>query len=238
MDLKLEKKLLKRFPVIYQQYYDDAQSTCLCWGMTHDNGWFKILWDLSLAIEKELNYSWFQKHKFLFKKRLSRQWNKWLDKLSPVYEDDFVVRFFKKCSPISFEGQEEIESLRLQMLLKDPMDISFQKKLRLLGLKMLYWYPYTGFAATQVKEKFGILRFYTTACTEPIYKLIQEAEHISSITCEVCGKPGTLRIDGWYKTRCDHCQEEYDYKNGTLNGIKRAKRAIKKQINTKKKTIQ
>lgn len=47
------------------------------------------------------------------------------------------------------------------------------------------------FVATQVKEKFGGLRFYTSACPEEyfdfIYGLIHEAESKSYETCENCG---------------------------------------------------
>ena len=41
--------------------------------------------------------------------------------------------------------------------------------------------------ATQVKEKFGGLRFYTNYGNEEINKVIREAESASLKTCEVCG---------------------------------------------------
>lgn len=57
--------------------------------------------------------------------------------------------------------------------------------------------------AVQVKEKFGGLRFYTDNCDPLLYSLIRAAELESDNTCDVCGKPGTLRSDGWMVTRCD-----------------------------------
>jgi hypothetical protein len=30
----------------------------MCWGFDPGDGWFEIIWQLSLAIEAELNYSW------------------------------------------------------------------------------------------------------------------------------------------------------------------------------------
>jgi hypothetical protein len=57
----------------------------------------------------------------------------------------------------------------------------------------------------QVKEKFGGLRFYMNTLTNEIDKLIHEAMEESFITCEDCGKPGTLRTKGWNMTLCDDC---------------------------------
>lgn len=66
------------------------------------------------------------------------------------------------------------------------------------------------FYVTQVKEKFGGLRFYVTGATEPIWDAIGEAERESSVTCELCGEEGTHRTSdwGWHSTRCDKCWEK------------------------------
>jgi hypothetical protein len=71
---------------------------------------------------------------------------------------------------------------------------------------------------TQVKEKFGGLRFYINEGTDEIFKRISEAENKSYEICEVTGESGTLRTDiGWYRTLCD---EEYEkIKNKKENGI-------------------
>ena len=58
--------------------------------------------------------------------------------------------------------------------------------------------------ASQVKEKFGGLRFYTDSCNEEGHKLIREYQAKSYTICEVCGKPGKLREDiGWIRTLCE-----------------------------------
>lgn len=59
--------------------------------------------------------------------------------------------------------------------------------------------------ASQVKEKFGTLRFYMTSATDEMYKLISEAESESARTCEMCGAPGKTRGGGWLVTLCDGC---------------------------------
>lgn len=61
---------------------------------------------------------------------------------------------------------------------------------------------------TQVKEKFGGLRFYVNRESDEMFKRIQKAESDSYLTCEVTGKPGKIRTDiGWHRTLCD---EEYE----------------------------
>ncbi len=57
---------------------------------------------------------------------------------------------------------------------------------------------------SQVKEKFGGLRFYINAGTSELWDRIDVAESESLRTCEECGKPGSMRNKrGWLSTRCD-----------------------------------
>ena len=58
------------------------------------------------------------------------------------------------------------------------------------------------YAAAQVKEKFGGLRFYMTCSTEEMDKLIAATERRSFSVCELCGAPGETRSGGWLKTLC------------------------------------
>ncbi len=59
--------------------------------------------------------------------------------------------------------------------------------------------------ATQVKEKFGTLRFYYFGGDDVISGLVSMAETISGITCEACGNSGRTRTNGWHRTLCDSC---------------------------------
>jgi hypothetical protein len=100
------------------------------------------------------------------------------------------------------------------------------------------WYPLVekGFSITQkyrnmgieleviqVKEKFGGLRFYTSAVynetegnpnlMEKFYGEIRELEAEAAKTCEVCGVNGpdcgveNRDINGWFTTICEKCQK-------------------------------
>jgi len=68
---------------------------------------------------------------------------------------------------------------------------------------------YSPVVATQVKEKYGGLRFYYTGGDDYIDGAVAFAEYMSEVTCEVCGKPGKQRGVMWMYTTCDeHTREE------------------------------
>lgn len=60
---------------------------------------------------------------------------------------------------------------------------------------------------TEIKQKFGELRFYTDDERSEIQDLIAEARKRSRVTCEGCGEPGTFKrlSPGGVKTVCDLC---------------------------------
>lgn len=59
---------------------------------------------------------------------------------------------------------------------------------------------------SQIKEKFGGLRFYITHGLEQDYNLIHSYEDKSFTICEKCGKEGKIRkLDGWLTTLCEEC---------------------------------
>lgn len=64
----------------------------------------------------------------------------------------------------------------------------------------------TGTDISQVKEKFGGLRFYVGGSTIEALDKIEAICERSYSTCENCGKPGKLNDDRrWYKTLCSEC---------------------------------
>ena len=68
--------------------------------------------------------------------------------------------------------------------------------------------------ATQVKEKYGTLRFYYTGGDDYINGVVAMAEYMSRVTCETCGAPGEIREDGWIRTLCDEHAKEQGYYEG------------------------
>lgn len=62
---------------------------------------------------------------------------------------------------------------------------------------------------TQVKEKFGGLRFYINGGSNEIYEKINEYEKLSYNICELCGEKGELRTKiRWFTTLCDKHYEQ------------------------------
>lgn len=61
---------------------------------------------------------------------------------------------------------------------------------------------------TQIKEKFGGLRFYYDGGDDTVDGMVRMAESWAARTCEVCGNPGTSRSGGWIRTLCDEHEAE------------------------------
>lgn len=60
---------------------------------------------------------------------------------------------------------------------------------------------------TQMKEKFGGLRFYTNGGDDEIEGMIKMAEYMCDNTCEVCGTHENLGYTtGWISVRCETCK--------------------------------
>jgi hypothetical protein len=67
---------------------------------------------------------------------------------------------------------------------------------------------------TQVKEKFGSLRFYYDGGDDVIDGMVRIAESLSGVTCEDCGDVGETRQGGWIRVQCDHHYEQSKKKRG------------------------
>jgi len=81
--------------------------------------------------------------------------------------------------------------------------------------KKIEWYIKTHknipkIEATQVKEKFGGLRFYYDGGDEVISEFIMEAERLSYKTCEECGTQTKVKTwyVGWHRTLCIPCAKK------------------------------
>ena len=64
-----------------------------------------------------------------------------------------------------------------------------------------------GIEIVQIKEKFGGLRFYVESWNLELCSAIVQAERLSTVTCEFCGKPGKIKNTGkgWLKCLCENC---------------------------------
>jgi hypothetical protein len=96
--------------------------------------------------------------------------------------------------------------------------------------------PRHSVCASQVKEKFGTLRFYMTSENEEMSKAIGEAERESARTCETCGAEGMPRDMGWITVLCSKCLVERSDKDylasyiDWLEGYKTDLRALRRKF--------
>lgn len=99
--------------------------------------------------------------------------------------------FFFECEDGWFDLLKECILELKKSLDADPLDLD----------------PDFSYYVTQVKEKYGTLRFYTSLSPERLDPIIRKAEKASEITCEECGRFGRRRKGGWVRTLCDECVE-------------------------------
>lgn len=66
--------------------------------------------------------------------------------------------------------------------------------------------------ASEIKEKFGLLRFHVSKQLVHWREWIDEAERESGRTCEICGAPGSLHLGAGVKTVCEACAKRDGWK--------------------------
>jgi len=64
---------------------------------------------------------------------------------------------------------------------------------------------------SQVKEKFGTLRFYYSGGDDTIDGMVSMAESMSGVTCEECGNIGESNNGGWIKVLCETHRKEREF---------------------------
>ena len=182
MKKELDEKLVKTFPLLYGDRSAPMQSTAMCWGFSCGDGWFDIIWDLSSKLEPLIQ-------KFIDD-------NPDLECSACGCEKSrhyaYKTRNPGRCLTIhqNYESDEPPPG-NYYACFCDSYRASHPK-------------------ASQVKEKFGGLRFYMTCGTDEIYDLIEKAEALSYKTCEECGQPGEEKPTSWIRTLCDGCYENWD----------------------------
>ena len=234
MNKELEKKLVERFPILYQGCkYGTVQDSGMAFGFQCNNGWFDIIWQLSLAIEDELGYTKWDNWYIPRKRGLWSRWNNFIYKLSPVTidktgmlgkgtkEDPFrrvvvekakrnridviTEKILRVMLPLFMSRKTKIDQVTNRLEGKEGFDIVSIKAGS--GFKYFIHHPKTGLSVDQVKQKFATLRFYCSG-NDRIFRLVNFAEILSSVTCEECGKRGVTRGKGWIKTLCDDCYKK------------------------------
>ena len=63
---------------------------------------------------------------------------------------------------------------------------------------------------SQIKEKYGTLRWYDFGTTQKVYDIVAKYEYISGFICQNCGRPYAKEFNtgGWICTLCENCASE------------------------------
>jgi len=91
-----------------------------------------------------------------------------------------------------------------------PMIEEYSKKIETYLVEFVKNNPGKDFPrVTQVKEKFGGLRFYMSQRDDVVDEIVAEMEEKSYTTCETCGSTdASKRTEGWHKVLCNSCHEK------------------------------
>lgn len=143
-----------------------------------------------MDMTKEQNRKLIERYPFLLPH------NRWTDKVPEDYDYSYTeLDAMPDGWRIAF-GEQMCEEIRQELV-----KIGYLDKYRI----------------TQIKEKFGALRWYDHGCTEKMLReIIPKYENLSAYTCIRCGKPATRITLDWICPFCDDCVPRG--KNGETTG--------------------
>lgn len=130
------------------------------------------------------NYLMIKRYPFLLPKN---RWDKGLN-IADEYGFDFTYTEISRMPKGWFKafGIQMLNEIRDFMLLHNP--------------KFLYQYM-----ITDIKEKYGGLRWYDYGTPKGMYEIINKYEKLSYETCIKCGEAATHTTTGWIMPLCDDC---------------------------------
>jgi hypothetical protein len=179
MKQELDEALCAKYPKIFKYRHAPMTHTAMCWGFECGDGWYNIIDVLCGNIQSHVDFK---------RKRRARalQFNRALKRALAGDTRPLQMHF-------TFGGKGEPDEWAIEMANKAIVKAEFNE----VPPPMPY------ITASQVKEKFGGLRFYTNGYTDEVSGMIRMAEAMSYRTCEVCGNPGRSNNHGWISTLCD-----------------------------------
>lgn len=188
MRKELDEQLVREHPTLFASRYADMRTTAMCWGFECGDGWYDLLKEAADKLEPLCNA--------IYETEAAKE--KWYYK----YIRNAIAPLARLPKPFN--------SLWMPLYKL----VNFIQP-NVYG-NAIYYFGGAPCRASQVKEKFGTLRFYMTGSTDEMEAIITEAERRSAVTCEECGKPGKLVGGGWVYTRCRECFQAMTDRGYTL----------------------
>ena len=192
MKKELDEKLCVKYPKIFVDRHADMRTTAMCWGFEHGNGWYWLIDQLCSNL----------------------QWNTDHNNKDHVIKNKFLRKFI----PILLNVLEKIPG-KYHFAEKKKPDLLAIFRSYLIGKvskwrSSLEWIDiesnkYPQIVATQVKEKFGGLRFYVVGASDKQWTMIELTENLSYHICETCGSTKDVgQTQGWIYTLCKECVDK------------------------------
>lgn len=167
---------------------DKLEDGVYCWSEEH--GWMNLL---GADSEKLLSFDHDDYESKYYHIVFDKKINFYIKCIEFFY--DYILGFIF-CIPTS----NELDALDEGWMRKFGIDMCKELRKQLIKDKMLF-----SFRITQIKEKFGTLRFYVASASREVYSIIDKYEHISFSTCICCGEPAKYITSGWISPFCEHC---------------------------------
>lgn len=214
MKNELEENLYKNFPLLYSEHKLPMSHTCMCWGFSCGDGWYDLIYNLSSKLEplikKQMNDVKFEDKTCFCGCNLSQHTKsaKGLECRSifklPYHPFNRIWHIIPKSKSLAIY-KSIIQRIKIWInsfcYFISPI-IYKNVPCRCKGYEEYHA------TASQVKEKYGTLHFYTNGFTDKMNELVNKAEVKSQKICEICGKPGKLRGGGWIQVLCKKCNEK------------------------------
>lgn len=175
---ELDKQLCEKFPKLFKDRYAPMNSTCMCWGFDHGDGWYNIIRALCSNIQHHVD--WKRKNR-----ATALRYNRCLKRA--LSGDTAGLTWYYS------RGEAGITPWTIKYVERDIQEASYREVPDAVHQVTV----------TQVKEKLGTLRFYYSGGDDEIYGMVRMAESMSAVTCEECGSPGKVRSGGWLRCLCD-----------------------------------
>ena len=179
MSPELDEMLVVKYPKIFGNRFGSMNETCMCWGFSHGDGWYKIIDNLCANIQSHIDWSRKQR-------ALALRYNRALCRSTKDNYEPLIKYFAGKRTPTEWDIKRAAEVFE---------DIEPQCRIVPNACPQV--------VADQVKEKFGTLRFYYHGGDSKVDGMVRMAESMSACMCEECGAPGTQTQGGWIRTLCD-----------------------------------
>jgi hypothetical protein len=179
---ELENELCKKYPKIFKDNrHPDASVSAMHWGISVGDGWYHIINNGCWLVQNHIDHTRKQRARALWYNRAIARANKG--------NFDSLRRTFANKEGVLTKWQQDAYDRAINNGLEyNPVPEACEQVI-----------------ATQVKEKFGDLRFYYQGGDQFTSGVIGMIEAMTSTTCEDCGNVGSKIGGGWIKVRCAPC---------------------------------